>query len=129
MTRPDWDAYFLEISRAVAARGDCRRRQVGAVIVGVDNRIISTGYNGSVSGGPSCLAGECPRGLKSKDEVPPDSDYRSGAGRCWALHAEQNCVLYANTSVVGATLYCTDTPCPMCARLISNIGIVKVVTP
>jgi dCMP deaminase len=60
--RPDWDGYFLGIASAVAARADCTRRQVGAVIV-KGNRIVSTGYNGAPSGLPGCLTdGRCPRG-------------------------------------------------------------------
>lgn len=61
-TRPDWDTWALGIASAVAARGDCTRRQVGAVILGADHRIVACGYNGGRPGGPSCLAGDCPRG-------------------------------------------------------------------
>jgi dCMP deaminase len=60
--RIGWGAYFLGIARSVSARADCTRRKVGAVIVDPDHRVISTGYNGTPPGGPSCLAGECPRG-------------------------------------------------------------------
>lgn len=64
--RPDWDTYFLGIAEAVAVRGECTRRQVGAVIVDpVRHRIVEggTGYNGAPAGMPSCLDGACPRGL------------------------------------------------------------------
>lgn len=128
-TRPDWDDYFLGVAQAVAARADCRRRKVGAVIVDENHRIIGTGYNGSVPGGPSCLSGECPRGLKSNEEIPPNVGYHDPGARCFALHAEQNAVLFANASVVGATLYCTEIPCGMCANMIANIKIARVVTP
>ncbi len=61
--RPAWDDYFLSITKTVATRADCRRAQHGAVLVR-DNRIISTGYNGSPAGDElSCLAGDCPRGV------------------------------------------------------------------
>lgn len=79
MTRPDWDMYFLGIAEAVAARGDCTRRQVGAVIADQNHRVISTGYNGSYPGGPSCLAGQCPRGRHYKTRVlvyPSDGGQR-----------------------------------------------------
>lgn len=96
-TRPDWDDYFLGIAEAVARRADCRRRHVGAVLV-ANNRIVATGYNGAPSGGPSCLAGQCPRGLLDSAAVAPGSSYDTGAGSCVALHAEQNCLLYADRS-------------------------------
>lgn len=66
-TRPSWDDYFVTIARAVAARSDCRRRQVGAVLVDESHRIVGTGYTGAPSGHPGCLEGACPRGLLSYD--------------------------------------------------------------
>lgn len=62
MTRPDWHEYGLNLARAAATRGDCTRRQVGAVILDAQHRVVSVGYNGSYPGGPSCLEGQCPRG-------------------------------------------------------------------
>ena len=127
MTRPTWDDYFLQIAKAVATRADCTRRQVGAVIVSEDHRIISTGYNGGPSGGPSCLAGQCPRGWS---EVAPGSSYDTGPGTCIALHAEQNAIVYATfRELRGATLYVTAWPCDGCKRLISGVGIERVVCP
>lgn len=125
MERPDWDTYFLGIARAVAARADCTRRQVGCVIVDADHRILATEYNGAHPGGPSCLAGECPRG---QSDVAPGSSYDTGAGACIALHAEQNALLFARASVKGATLYCTDAPCGGCSRMIQGAGIGRVVS-
>ena len=128
-TRPVWDDYFLDIARTVATRADCTRRKVGAVVVR-DRRIVATGYNGGRAGGPSCLAGECPRGRMSKTEVAPGSSYDSGAGSCIALHAEQNALLYAGIDgAAGSTLYITDDPCDGCARMIRGTGIVRIVTP
>lgn len=125
--RPDWDTYFLGISHAVSHRADCSRRRVGAVIVGTDHRIVSTGYNGGPSGGPSCLAGECPRGLST---VAPGSSYDTGAGSCIAVHAEANAIIYADYSALrGSTIYITDWPCDGCMRLIKGAGISRVVTP
>jgi dCMP deaminase len=126
-TRPSWDEHFLFIAEAVSGRADCRRRKVGAVVV-KENRIKSTGYNGSPPGGKSCLAGQCPRGLKSKAEVVPGSSYDTGAGSCIALHAEQNALLYASPDDrKGATLYLTDQPCEGCWRMIQGSGIARVV--
>lgn len=128
--RPTWDQWGLELAKTVALRADCRRRQVGAVLMRPDHTIVSTGYNGSAPGGPSCLAGECPRGLLSKTEVPPESSYDSGAGLCHSIHAEANCLLRASwDEMQGATLYCTDRPCTGCQKMIDATPIVRVVYP
>lgn len=130
--RPDWDEYFLAGAEWVATRADCRRRQVGALIV-KNNRILATGYNGSYPGGPSCLAGECPRGLTTREEVPGFQDpnpssYDIGPGACIALHAEQNAIMYCSLEDrIGAILYCTDRPCGGCARMLAGSGVLKVV--
>jgi dCMP deaminase len=127
--RPDWDDYFLGIAAAVSARADCRRRRVGAVLV-ANNRIVATGYNGAPSGGPSCLAGECPRGLQDPATVAPGSSYDTGAGACVALHAEQNCLLYADRSrAESATIYVTHEPCEGCRRMIAGSGVTRAVWP
>ncbi|WP_327294420.1 deoxycytidylate deaminase [Streptomyces sp. NBC_01197] len=118
--RPDWPTYFLGIAQAVAARGDCLRSRVGAVLVGQDNRIKSTGFNGSYPGGPSCLAGECPRCV---------SDQPSGSGYedCVETHAEANALLYASwEDCQGATLYVTRKPCKDCSKLIRAASIEEV---
>lgn len=123
MTRPDWDEYFLGIARAVAKRADCRRTQHGCVIV-KNHRIVSTGYNGSPKGGPSCLAGECPRGLLSRTESPSGGSYEN----CIALHAEQNAIAYSNRAdTEGATAYITGAPCDMCGKLLTAAGIIQVI--
>lgn len=123
-SRPTWDSYFLNIAGAVAWRADCSRRKVGAVVVR-DHRIISTGYNGSPPGGPSCLAGKCPR---AKSLVEPGSSYDTGPGACIAVHAEANALLYAGRDgCLGSTLYLTCPPCDGCQRLIDACGIARVV--
>lgn len=121
--RPSWDAYFADITQAVRARADCRRRRVGCVIVDTDHRIVATGYNGSPPGGPSCLAGECPRGMLSYAEQAPGGDYSN----CVAIHAEDNALRFARESVVGATVYLTDEPCDGCSELMREAGIARVV--
>lgn len=151
MERPSWDDYFMSIAWVVAARGDCTRRVVGAVIVDKERRIASTGYNGAPSGGPSCLAGECPRGKHYEtgnelmfgeplcacgelwpcfQAVTPGSSYDTGPGACVALHAEQNAILYADRNrLEGATIYITATPCDGCRKLIAGTKIERVVWP
>ncbi|MGW0682909.1 deoxycytidylate deaminase [Streptomyces sp. NPDC002754] len=66
-TRPDWDAWFLDGTRWLARRGDCTRRQVGAMVVR-DRRILGSGYNGTRPGTPGCLDGACPRGRHYRDD-------------------------------------------------------------
>jgi dCMP deaminase len=150
--RPGWDEYFIHIADAVATRGDCTRRQVGAVIV-KDHRIVATGYNGAPAGARGCLsASACPRGkhyaidnpvLAHKpacacgqpvwpcpDAVDPGSGYDTGPGACIAVHAEANALLYADRAdCEDATLYITDEPCEGCKRLIRAAGIARVRTP
>lgn len=126
MTRPRWNTYFMNIAEAVAARADCRRAKYGAVLV-KDKRIASTGYNGSPAGSISCLDGLCPRGTLSEQELPHNS---SNYENCISLHAEQNCIAYANREdCVGATLYIWGgmPPCNMCRKLLKAAGVKKVV--
>ena len=129
--RPDWHSYFLAIAAAVATRADCTRRQVGAVLVGPDRRVLSTGYNGAPSGVPGCAtAGACPRGRESVESVPSRSDYADGRGACLAIHAEQNAVMYSRPkSRAGATMYVTCEPCPQCYALLEACGITDVRWP
>ena len=120
--RPDWDRYFLEIAIVVARRSTCLRRQIGAVIVR-DRRILTTGYNGAPSGLAHCLEAGCLR-----DELKIASGTRHEV--CRALHSEMNAIIQAaqhGVSTKGATLYCTHQPCSVCARMLINAGIVKIV--
>ena len=120
--RPSWDEYFLQIAKVVSQRSTCLRRQVGAVIV-KDKRMISTGYNGAASGAPHCDEIGCIRqqlGIKSGERHE----------LCAAIHAEQNAIIQAakyGVSIEGATLYCTNQPCAICAKMIVNSGIKRVV--
>lgn len=125
-SRPSSDAGWLLVAEAVAARADCRRRQIGAVIVDKDDRIVSTGRNGGPPKGPSCLAGECPRGLITYDDLPPDSSYDSGIGLCIAVHAEANAIIFGDPGRMrGGTIYisCPVPPCLGCQRLIDGMGL------
>ena len=120
--RPDWDAYYLGIARAVAARASCSRRQVGAVIV-VDNAIIATGYNGTPIGVRNCDEGGCPRCASA---APTGSGYDA----CICVHAEQNAIVFAarhGNRTQGGTLYTTLRPCFGCAKEAIQAGIRRVV--
>lgn len=129
LTRPSWESYFLHIAEAVATRADCRRRQAGCVLVSPDQRIVGTGYNGAPAGTVGCLAGGCPRGLLSMEELAPYSSYDSGPGACVAIHAEGNALLHADRKdTIGATAYMVPgAPCAGCVRLLAGAGIDLVV--
>jgi dCMP deaminase len=125
------NAFWLRVAGDVSRNADCRRRRVGAVIVNVLGRQIATGSN-AVPSGPGCMAGGCPRGLLTTEQVPHGADYKSGPGLCHAVHAEAAAIRYAFRSdrlLDGSTLYCTDRPCADCSRIISTAGIARVVTP
>lgn len=124
--RPNWDEYFMGFAKAADVRADCRRRQVGAVIATVDHRLVMSGYNGAPSGGPSCLRGECPRGLLTYEQLPANGSYAN----CVALHAEQNAILWTDRrDREGGTIYVTAAPCDQCCRLIAGSGLAYVVYP
>ncbi|MDO4197341.1 MAG: cytidine/deoxycytidylate deaminase family protein [Prevotellaceae bacterium] len=122
--RPGWDSYFMEMAELVAKRSTCLRRNVGAVIV-QDRRIVATGYNGAPVGLAHCdeLEGGC---LRQKLGIPSGQRHEI----CRALHAEQNAIIQAATSgqsVEGATIYITHQPCVICAKMIINAGIKKII--
>lgn len=120
--RQTWDEYFMGIVELVKERSTCLRRQVGAVIV-KDKRILSTGYNGAPMGCPHCEETGC---LRMQLQVPSGTRHEL----CRAVHAEQNAIVqaaYHGISLKGATLYVTDSPCVICAKLAINAGITKIV--
>ena len=120
--RPDWDEYFLDIAALVSRRSSCRRRSVGAVLV-KERRILATGYNGAPTGLRHCLDLGC---LREQNNVPSGERHEL----CRGLHAEQNSIIQAalhGVSVRDATLYCTNHPCVICAKMIINAGVAKVI--
>lgn len=127
MERIDWDAYFLNIAKAVAERSDCLRGKVGAVLVDAEHRIVSTGYPGVPPGELGCTGGGCPRGQMTFAECPSGQGY----DLCPKTHkhAEWNCIKWADQSrLKGATLYITRAPCQeQCQPLIDEVGIGRIV--
>lgn len=115
------DEIRLLLARA-SSQADCRRRRVGAVLVGTCGSVHGIGWNGLPSG--SCLAGECPRGLLSYDEVPASSDYR---GNCEAVHAEVAAIRAAKEHALCGTMFITDEPCPGCREAMARESIHWVV--
>ncbi len=121
--RPDINEYFLKIASVVAERSTCLRHHIGAVAVR-DKHILSTGYNGAASGLKDCLELGCLR-----DELNIESGTRHEI--CRAIHAEQNVIIQAalhGITLSGATVYCTHTPCILCAKMLVNSRIKRFVT-
>jgi dCMP deaminase len=121
--RPNIDEYFLKIASVVAERSTCRRHHVGAVAV-KDKHILSTGYNGAAAGVKDCLELGCLR-----DEMNIESGTRHEI--CRAIHAEQNVIIQAalhGISLEGATIYATHSPCILCAKMLANARIKRLVT-
>jgi len=120
--RPSWDEYFLKIAREVAERSTCLRRKVGAVLVR-DKRILTTGYNGAPRGIAHCAEAGC---IREKLGVPSGERHEL----CRGLHAEMNALVQAavhGVSVEGGSLYCTNQPCSLCAKMLINAGIARIV--
>ncbi len=114
MPRIEATLYFMNIARESAKRSTCPERSVGAVIA-KDNFLISTGFNGSISGQPHCEDAGC---------ILKD-------GKCIrTIHAEVNAVSQAamrGIAVYGATMYVTTAPCWSCFRVIANSKIKELV--
>jgi dCMP deaminase len=120
--RPSWDTYFMDIACLVAKRSTCLRRSVGAVLV-KDRRLLATGYNGAPSQVRHCVETGC---LRKKLGVPSGERHEL----CRGIHAEQNAIIqaaYHGVSIKGATLFCTNLPCVICAKMIINAGIVRII--
>ena len=123
VTRPDIDQYFLKIASVVAERSTCRRHHIGAVAV-KNKHILATGYSGAPAGLKDCLELGCLR-----DELGIASGTRQEV--CRGIHAEQNVIVQASlhgVSLEGSTIYCTHTPCVLCAKMLVNAKIGRFVS-
>ncbi len=123
MKRPDIDEYFLKIAAVVAERSTCLRHHVGAVAV-KNKHILSTGYNGAAAGCKDCLELGC---LRNQLNIPSGERHEI----CRAIHAEQNAIIQAalhGVSIEGCTIYCTHTPCILCAKMLANAKIQRFVS-
>lgn len=122
MARIDWKSYFMKMAQLAAERSTCIRRRVGAVAVR-DNHVLATGYNGAPKGQTHCIDQGC---LREELNIPSGERHEI----CRGVHAEQNIICQAalhGVSLEGAIIYCTTQPCSICARLIVNSGIQKVI--
>ncbi|KAJ1927886.1 Deoxycytidine monophosphate (dCMP) deaminase [Tieghemiomyces parasiticus] len=121
--RPSWDTYFMLLSELASRRSNCMKRRVGCILV-KDNRIISTGYNGSPRGIRNCADGGCPR---CNAATPCGQSLH----HCLCLHAEENALLEAGRVRVEGKgrciLYCNTCPCLGCAKKIVQVGVQEVV--
>ena len=120
-----WDARFMELADTISGWASCYKadRKIGAVIV-KHTRIVTTVLIGAPAGIKTCVErGEC---LRQKLGIASGTR----AELCYAVHAEQNAIIQAarlGSSIDGATLYCTHQPCVLCAKMIVNAGIRRVV--
>lgn len=122
MERPDNDTYFMRMAELVATRSTCLRRNVGAVVV-KEKRVLTTGYNGAPKGLRHCAEVGC---------VRLSNNIESGTRHelCRGVHAEQNAVIqaaYFGVSIKDSTIYTTNYPCVMCAKILVNAGIREIV--
>lgn len=116
MTRPSMNVWSMRLAYLVAQRGTCPRRQVGAVLIDQDKRVVATGYNGAPAGLPHCLEVGC---------LEVDINGKPSCVR--VLHAEANALLYAGINASrGCVLYTTTSPCYDCAKEIVQAGVIGV---
>lgn len=122
MTRPDWDNYFMEIARISSRRSTCLRGKTGAVLVR-DRRVLTTGYNGPPTGLKHCNETDC---IRNRECVPDGERLEITRG----LHSMQNTIIQAavfGISIKDSTLYTTHPPCSICARMLINAGILRII--
>lgn len=121
--RPSWDEYFMEIAQVVGKRSTCDRGKRGCVITR-DKQILVTGYAGSPKGLPHCDD----MGHLFNETTHEDGSKTQHCVR--TTHAEQNAIAQAaklGIAINEGTLYCTVTPCFICAKLLINSGIKRIV--
>lgn len=113
MTRINWQQYFLAQAKVVSLRSTCTRLEVGAILVR-NNRIIASGYNGSVDDSSHCIDEGC--------LVVNNHCVRT-------VHAEMNALIQCarfGVATENTQLYVTHFPCLQCAKHIVQAGIEKI---
>jgi len=107
----DWNTYFMNIAKMIALKSKDKKKQVGAILVSLsNNRIISSGYNGLPSGIDDNI------NWNDRDLV-----------HSMIIHAEMNCILYAENKFENSILYSTLSPCKDCIKIIAAAKIKKVI--
>ena len=120
--RPSWDQYFMNIVHLVAERSTCLRRKVGAILV-KDKRMLVSGYNGVPQKIRHCGEVGC---LREQLGIPSGERHEI----CRGLHAEQNAIIQGavfGMHIDGSTLYSTHQPCILCAKMLINSGVNRIV--
>ncbi len=113
MKRISWQQYFMAMAKVVSLRSTCTRLNVGAIIVR-DNRIIASGYNGSVEDSAHCIDEGC---------------YIVNNHCVRTVHAEMNALLQCarfGVRTEGTEMYVTHFPCLQCSKHIIQAGIKKI---
>ena len=111
---PSWDDYFMSMVYHVASKSKDKRTHIGAVIIGPDNEIKTTGYNSFVR--------------RLKDNIPERQE--KPEKYFWFEHAERNSIYNATligTSLKGCKMHTNGIPCMDCARGIVQSGILEVI--
>jgi len=138
MSRIKEDTLFIEITKLFSKRSTCIRKKVGCIIV-KDGRIISTGYNGALSGNEHCseyfsryfLNDVFRKEDKFEDWIKTEEFYNLHREfSIYENHAEINCIAYAaknGMNINNSILYVTISPCLDCAKLIASSGIKSVI--
>ncbi len=123
ISRPSWDQVWAQVSRTAAQRSLCARRQVGSVIVTVDNRVASVSFNGAPDAA-NCQGLPCTEWCERAKTGATDSLYTT----CAANHAEANAIMRADwSSIQRGTIYTSSATCINCAKLIGSAGLSRVV--
>lgn len=105
--------YYFAILPFVAKRSTCARRQVGCIITDKDGHVLSTGYNGVPKNFDHCIDVPCSGA----------SDSPGNNSKCMAVHAEQNALLQCSDKNIMHIMYCSCSPCFICAKMIANTNI------
>lgn len=112
------DLMWLQVCFVLSQRSTCARRRVGCVLVDKQGRFLSSGRNGSASGDIHCIDHPC-EGVLGESGAALDT--------CEAIHAEQNALAYCPDVRLVHTVYCTDSPCVPCVKLLKATGAIRLV--
>lgn len=112
------DFVWLTVAYVISQLGTCSRRKVGCVFLDKRGRILATGYNGNPPDEPHCIDVPC-AGAKCKSG--------EGLDLCEAVHAEQNAIAFCKFPDEVHTVYCTDSPCLHCVKMLATTGAKRIV--